>query len=311
MNKIFAIYYNRDVNELGQLYTKEQDKQFNDAIFDLRDKLAENNIKLVVITRQNFYVGNGQFSGYWEPSDNYLFKAVNNLIKPGLVYDKGHLDFSDGFINFFNSHDFARLGRNKYTQTVIADGFVPRTQLVCSEDDYETVLKNIDTEKIVTKPLDGNGGRGVILHDRNNLQENQTFPVIMQEFVETNGGIDGMVEGRHDIRLYIIDGKAVMCSIRQPAEGNWLSNTHQGGTIHFYNKSEINPELLEFAQPLIEKFDQLGGKYYSIDFMHGNDRWYMVEINDRPGMPALYQDTNGAVKEFHDKLANMIVKELA
>jgi hypothetical protein len=28
-------------------------------------------------------------------------------------------------------------------------------------------------------------------------------------------------------------------------------------------------------------------------------------------MPALFQDTNGAVKEFHEKLAAMIAKELA
>ena len=58
-------------------------------------------------------------------------------------------------------------------------------------------------------------------------------------------------------------------------------------------------------------FDQFGGKFYSIDFMHGDDGWYMVEMNDRPGMPAFFQDTNGAVKEFHEKLAAMIAKELA
>ena len=311
MKKTFALYYKRDVNELGQLYADEADEQFNKAIFDLRDKLAEKDINLILITQQNAYVGNGQFYGYWAPSDNYLFKKINELIKPDLIFDKGHLDFSDGFLNFFNSHDFARLGRNKYTQAVVAEGFVPRTQLVCSEKDYDDVLENLKTEKIVAKPLDLNGGNGVTLYDRNNLNENQTFPVIMQEFIETSGGIDGMVSGRHDIRLYIVDGKAIMCSIRQPKEGGWLSNTHQGGTIHFYNKSQINPELLDFAQPIIERFDKLGGKFYSIDFMHGNDRWYMVEMNDRPGVPALYQDTNGAIKDFHEKLTTMIAKELA
>lgn len=311
MKKTFAVYYKRDVNEQGQLYSKIEEKQFNEAIFDLRDSLAEKDIDLILITQQNPYVGNGQFYGYWKPNNNRRFEKVNELVKPDLMHDKGHIDFSDGFLNFFNSHDFARLGRNKYTQAVIAEGFIPRTYLVCSEKDYDKVLENIKSEQIVAKPLDLNGGNGVTLYNRNNLNENQSFPVIMQEFVETSGGIDGMVNGRHDIRLYIIDGEAVMCSIRQPKEGGWLSNTHQGGTIHFYNKSEINPELLKFAQPVIEKFDQFGGKFYSVDFMHGNDSWYMVEMNDRPGMPALFQDTNGAVKEFHEKLAAMIAKELA
>lgn len=312
MNKIFAIYYARDVDEKsGKLYPKEADKQFHEAIFDLRDTLAAKDIDLILITQQNPYVGNGQFFGYWQPTADRHFEAVKQLIKPALVYDKGHIDFSDGFLNFFNSHDFARLGRNKYTQSVIAEGFVPHTQLVCSETDYKNVLANIKSEKIVAKPLDLNGGNGVTLYNRDNLNENQSFPVIMQEFVETNGGIDGMVSGRHDIRLYIIDGEAVMCSIRQPAKDGWLSNTHQGGTIHYYTKEEINPELLKFAQPIIEKFDQLGGKFYSVDFMHGNDGWHMVEMNDRPGMPARYQDTNGAVEEFQEKFASMIAKELA
>lgn len=311
MKKILAVYYKRDVNELGQLYQNEGDEQFNRALFDLRNQLAKKDITFILITQQNPYVGNGQFYGYWTPSDNYLFKYVKELVKPDLIYDKGHIDFSDGLLNYFNSHDFARLGRNKYSQAVIAEGFVPRTELVCSKNDYDKVLKNLKSEKIVTKPLDLNGGNGVTLYTRNNLHDNQFFPVIMQEFVETNSGIDGMVSGRHDIRLYIIDGEAVMCSIRQPKEGGWLSNTHQGGTIHYYNKSQINPELLEFAQPIIDRFVKLGGKYFAVDFMHGDGRWYMVEMNDRPGIPALYQDTNGAVKEFHEKLAAMIEKELA
>lgn len=311
MKKIFAVYFDRDVNENGQLYPDENDRQFNEAIFDLRDKLAEKDIDLVLITRQNHYVGNGQFFGFFKPINNYCYEKVDELINPALILDKGHIDFNDGFLNFFNSHDFARLGRNKYTQAVIAEDFVPRTQLVCSEKDYEAVLNNLKTEKIVAKPLGENGGKGVTLYDRNNLHDNKTFPVIMQEFIETSGGIDGMVSGRHDIRLYVIDGEAVMCSIRQPAEGGWLSNTHQGGTIHFYNKSQINSELLKFAEPLIKKFDEKGGKFYVVDFMHGNDGWHMVEMNDRPGLPARYQDTNGAVEDFYDKLTNMIAKELA
>jgi hypothetical protein len=312
MSKIFAIYYARDVDEnSGKLYPKEADKQFNEAVFDLRDTLAEKGVNLVLITQQNPYVGNGQFFGYWQLTSDRRFEAVKKPIKPTLIYDKGHIDFNDGFLNFFNSHDFARLGRNKYTQSVIANNFMPRTQLVCSADDYEAVLANIKTEKIVAKPLNLNGGNGVTLYDRNNLNDNQFFPVIMQEFIETNGGIDGMVSGRHDIRLYIIDGEAVMCSIRQPAKDGWLSNTHQGGTIHYYTKEEINPELIKFAQPVIEKFDQFGGKFYSIDFMHGDNGWYMVEMNDRPGTPAYFQDTNGAVKEFYEKFTDMIVKELA
>jgi glutathione synthase/RimK-type ligase-like ATP-grasp enzyme len=310
MKKIFAIYYEHDV-ELGQLYPKPEDRQYNEAVFDIRDDLAEKGIDLILLTPQNSYVGNGQFSSYYQPIENFHFKEVKELIKPDLIFDKGHIDFNDGCLKFFNSHDFARLGRNKYTQAVIAEGFVPRTELVCSEKDYETVLKNLKTDKIVAKPLGENGGNGVTLFDRNNLSDNKNFPVIMQEFVETSGGIDGMVGGRHDIRLYIIDGEAVMCSIRQPKEGGWLSNTHQGGSIHFYNKSEINPDLLEFAKPLIEKFDQMGGKFYAVDFMHGNDGWHMVEMNDRPGMPARFQDTNGAVSKFHEKLTNMILKELA
>ncbi len=311
MNKIFAIYYEHNINKLGQLYPHKKDRQFNEAIFDLYNKLSKKGINLIVINQQNIYVGNGQFFGFWEPCDNYRFKKINKLIKPALIFDKGHIDFNDGFLAFFNNHDFARLGRNKYTQSVIAEKFVPCTQLVCSEKDYTKVLKKIRTEKIVAKPLDKNGGNGVALYNRDNIYDNQTFPVIMQEFIESEGGIDGMISGRHDIRLYIVDGNVAMCSIRQPAKGNWLSNTHQGGSIRFYRKSQINSELLKFAKPIIEKFDNMGGKFYSIDFMCSGNNWYMVEMNDRPGMPALCQNSNGAVEEFYNRLVEMIIKEIA
>ena len=311
MKKIFATYYNRKINERGQLYEREEDRQFNESLFDLRDHLAKYNIDFVLITSFNQYVGGGIFYGYWKLIDGFRFELVQEPIKPDLIFDKGHIDFNDGLINFFNNHDFARLGRNKYTQAIMAEDFVPVTQLVCSKDDYAAVLDKIKTEEIVAKPLGKNGGDGVVCYDRDKLSDNQDFPVIMQEFVESNDGIEGMVKGRHDIRLYIVDGEVAMCSIRQPVEGGWLSNTHKGGTIHFYPLEEINKELLSFAQPIIEKFNKLGGKWYSVDFMHGNGRWYMVEMNDRPGVPALFQDTNGAIKSFYEKLTAMIVRDIA
>ena len=311
MDKIFAVYYERDVNELGQLFPKEEDRQFGEYLFDLSSKLAEKGVKCILITNQNPYVGNGQFFGYWDPSDDYRYKAIKKLVKPSLIFDKGHIDFNDGCLNFFNPHDFARLGRNKYTQAILVGDATATTQLICSPDDYADALEKIKTDKIVVKPLDENGGIGVTLYDRDSLSGNQSFPVIAQEFIETKNGVEGMVDGRHDIRLYIVGGEIAIYSVRQPAEGGWLSNTHRGGTIQFCNKSQISPELLHFAKPIIEKFDQLGGKFYALDFMRGNDRWYLVEMNDRPGIPAFFQDTNGAVKEFHEKFANMIAKELA
>ena len=311
MKKIFAIYFDRDIDESGQLYPNEKDKQFNEAYFGFCDLLIKKGVEPVVITRQNKYVGNGEFYGYWRKTDDHRYERVDELVKPTLIFDKGHIDFSDGLLNFFNGHDFARLGRNKYSQSVIMEDAVPRTQLVCSKKDYDAVLRKIDTEKIVVKPLNENGGIGMTLCERDRLCDNKAFPVIMQEFVETSGGVDGVVDGRHDIRLFVLNGEVVMSAVRQPAEGNWLSNTHQGGTIRFCRSSEIDNELLEFAKPIVRKFDELGGKLYSVDFMHGNGRWYMVEMNDRPGMPAQYQDKNGEIEYFYDRLTDAIAKEIA
>ena len=80
MKKIFAVYYERDVNELGRLYPKVEDRQFNEVLFDIRDTLAKKNIDFVLITRQNPYVGNGEFFGYWQPADNFDFIATNLLL---------------------------------------------------------------------------------------------------------------------------------------------------------------------------------------------------------------------------------------
>lgn len=311
MKKIFASYYNREVEHGGHLYKKDEDREYDESFFELCEAIEEKGIEVILITCQNPYIGNGEFFGYWKPVNHRLEKR-EGLIKPDLIFDKGHIDFNDGCLNFYNNHDFARLGRNKYTQSVLAGDYMPATQVICSEEDYDKVLEKIKTEKIVIKPLGRNGGTGVTMYDRDKLSENKEFPAIAQEFIETKEGIDGMVNGRHDLRLHIIGGEIALASIRQPKEGGWLSNLHQGGSIQHFTAEETDKELLEFAKPIIEIFNKKGGKHYSVDFMHGNGRWYLCEMNDRPVMPTMHQErANGAVKAFFDKYAEMIARELA
>jgi glutathione synthase/RimK-type ligase-like ATP-grasp enzyme len=129
---------------------------------------------------------------------------------------------------------------------------------------------------------------------------------VVQEFIDSSSGIHGLVDGVHDLRLYRIDGETVLGSVRTPAKGSLIANTNQGGTIAFFPVADLPEEALNIADIIDKKFEKYGSRYYSIDLIKGSKKWYVLEVNDRPGVPALYQSPD--VDRFHNQLANCIVK---
>jgi len=56
---------------------------------------------------------------------------------------------------------------------------------------------------------------------------------IVQQFVDSGSGIEKLnIEGVHDLRVVVVDGKPVLSYIRQPESG-YIANVAQGGTMEF------------------------------------------------------------------------------
>ncbi|MDR2524282.1 MAG: ATP-grasp domain-containing protein [Candidatus Nomurabacteria bacterium] len=309
--KTLGIYYGRLPNGDGYLYPKPADRQFRECATDLEKTLLARNIALVYLCGKDSYLGLGEYSSYWQ-IDQYTagaYREVTKTIKPDLIFDKGHIDYDDGYLHFFNCHELARLGRNKYTQSHVFYDFIPKTVLITKHDNLAEKLQLLPSQIIVVKPLGKNGGRGVVVGNKENITVTE-FPVIAQEFIESSPGVANLADGRHDLRLYVVGGEVVLSSVRQPKPGSFLSNTSQGGEIKFASPEDLDAALLNTAQKLIAKLEKYGDSFYSLDFMFDGTKWWFIEMNDRPGFPALFQDENGEVKFFYEKFAQFIEKQL-
>jgi glutathione synthase len=157
------------------------------------------------------------------------------------------LNFLDAIkdeVVIINDVDGIRKANNKLYTTTFHDPnntFLPKTHVSGSKKFIKKTIEESDQEKMILKPLDGSGGKGVIVLEKN-ARENinslldfyidQTGDnyVILQEFIE------GIESG--DVRVLMLNGQMIGAYNRKPADGEIRANIQTGGTAHKYTLSE-------------------------------------------------------------------------
>lgn len=135
-------------------------------------------------------------------------------------------------------------------------------------------------ELCVIKPASSSWGRGIARITSKECLEgwiaaresvdpgNQSFPVLVQEYVE---------KGDYDIRVVIVGSTPIVAFRRVSAE-NWKTNTHLGAEIE---PIEINAEMATICRQLV---DVLGEGIYGADlfFDYKQLRYVVCEVNQNP-----------------------------
>ncbi len=148
-----------------------------------------------------------------------------------------------------NDVDGIRKANNKlYTTTFHDPGntYLPRTHVSGSKKYINKIIEESDDEKMILKPLDGSGGRGVIVLEKNAtsnlnslldfyIDESGDNYVILQEYIE--GAENG------DVRVMMLNGKAIGAYHRKPADGEHRANIQTGGTAHKYTLTESQKRI--------------------------------------------------------------------
>lgn len=298
-------------------YEGEQYRQFREAYRDLAGWLSGQNIDLY-FTGLDHLRDDGTFSAMyqvhgWDDSMTLSKVAADPL--PGVVVNrlKDMLYEHAGYeklaekVPVINEVSVALLGNKAESLKVLSD-FLPQSIVVGdqSTDGRKAVVEKVLQEwgRVIVKPLRENGGRSIVLADNlkqlaDVIADRQSY--VVQKFIETGNGVPGLIAGRHDVRLYVVSSQIVAGSVRQPKEGGFLSNTSQGGEIMFLERADLPEELLDMAQQIIIKLGLPRASFISLDFFFGEDQWYLIEVNDQPGMPASYQ---------HERVAATIHKAL-
>jgi glutathione synthase/RimK-type ligase-like ATP-grasp enzyme len=132
-------------------------------------------------------------------------------------------------------------------------------------------------------------GKGIIIDVANNmkktkLKDDQKY--ILQKFIDTSAGIEGIVDGLHDLRVVIVEGEIVWCHVRRPKAGTYLANVALGGSIEEVEINRIPSYIIDAVHKIQSMIDN---KYnmplYSIDFGISSKTPYVFELNDQIGFP--------------------------
>lgn len=252
---------------------------------------------------QNAYQYNGEF-----------FQASDKTLKMDAVFDRsGGMSFPAENIGrkVLNDIYFKRLCNNKNETRKVIGEFMPKSAKIENKNE---LLKQLETfsksSLVVLKPAKGMCGKGIVIDSpekiaQENIKDGDEY--ILQEFIDTSKGIQGIIDGYHDLRVVIVNGKIVLSHVRTPKEGSLLANVAQGGSIKEIPVKDIPQFIVDAVKKIQviidEKFDC---PLYSIDLGIQNGKEpFVFELNDQIGFPS---EQMKAKEDFLDNIMDSLEK---
>ncbi|MCO7199287.1 glutathione synthase [Pseudoalteromonas sp. OANN1] len=188
----------------------------------------------------------------------------------------------DTFI--INDIDGLRIANNKlYTASFqgIAREFIPNTHVSKNKEYLERIFSESEQEKMILKPLDGFGGRGVIVVEK---RAKQSFSSLLEFYIggdEAGKGsnyvilqdyVEGADEG--DVRILMLNGEPIGAMKRVPAANEVRANVHAGGRVVKHKLTNQEKALCKHIGPKLVRdglyfvgIDVIGGKLIEVNVL--------------------------------------------
>jgi len=192
------------------------------------------------------------------------------------------LDSVRGDTFIMNDLDGLRMANNKVYTASFQDTeseFIPATHVSKNRDYLERIFDESDSNRMILKPLDGYGGRGVIVLEKS---ARQSFRSLLDFYIggDENGKgsnyvilqdyVMGAEEG--DVRILMLNGEPIGAMKRVPAANDVRSNIHAGGTVVKHKLTAQEKKLCKYIGPKLVR----DGLYFTgIDIIGGK----LIEVN--------------------------------
>jgi hypothetical protein len=144
---------------------------------------------------------------------------------------------------------------------------IPSTKIFYEKDEADTFLKKTTYPKIIKKSYGPSNYGGYFVHKvdsyteaRSLLDSKKYYPVYLQDFVPMAA----------DIRVMLIGHKPVCAFWRRPPEGEWLTNTSQGGSMDY---NDVPQEVLDLS---VKVSKAANAEYWACDVAVGVDGKYRI-----------------------------------
>lgn len=243
-----------------------------------------------------------------------FFEPEPGAIKMDAIFDRsGGMFFPTENISskVLNNIYFKRLCNNKNaTQELIGD-FMPKSARIKNKSELLQNLGSFPPSALaVLKPANGMCGKGIIIDypeklKEEKLEDNREY--ILQEFVDTADGIPGIIDGRHDLRIVIVNGEIVLSHVRAPKTGSLLANVAQGGSIDEISLKNIPTFIIDIVKKIQLRIDKkFEYPIYSIDLgIQNKNELFVFELNDQIGFPSEKMKAHG---KFLDNILDSLEK---
>lgn len=301
---VIAIYFS-DPNKMDYPFSKEHYYESYKAFAKL---CAKFNVDLYFSRSNKSYQGNMKFNdGYFFEGDELQHRT--QPYKADIILLRGHdlkFDETDRTLNHralsYVCHDKSETFRQ------FSECMSPTYEVTA--DTYKNVLQKIKSDKVVFKPHCGGGGEGIVIVDKKDFTPDMidfTKQYFAQEFLDSSAGVPGIVQGLHDLRLVLFNGEVKSSFIRQPKEGSYLANLAQGATFVYVPVNKLPASALALAEKIDRKFRHYTPRLYAIDLLYQDDKPYLIELNDQPGMPYLFENKyENSADKFHQDLLKIL-----
>lgn len=280
-------------------------EEYRRSYRQLATALHSQGAALFVARGMQSYAGEGRFQSGW------MYEA-GELVWHGqpftadIVYNKGHF-LTDGHVLMVNDPELDALCTDKQRTRDAFPELSPGSYVVASSQQLQDAAKAIATDWVVAKPIDGEGGLGVLIGSKAHVcNQIPQFPYLVEEFIDTSGGIPGIVTGSHDFRMLCVRGKLIQAFVRTPPPGGLLPNVAQGGSTHEVPLSQVPASARDVFDAVDRKLTQFADRVYSIDLgLCATGAWKLFELNSRPALFA--RDRGAGFGAFHDALVDVLV----
>lgn len=265
---------------------------------------------ILVHSAERTYKGNGVFSEYWTvnfESGEGEFERHEAPITLNFLYDKARFPGTD--IRVVNPPLIRDLAGNKYLSYLFAPEHHALTLLARDQQELDVIRLGWSPEdrRVAIKELDSNSGDKVFVGQFDDYDDSLEFPVIVQSFIDTSGGIEGLVEGMHDVRVAMFNGEVIHGYLRRPGEGTLKSNMQYGGQSTALYVDQVPKAIVDIIRSFDERLKHLGDRYYAADFGYNGKEWKLFELNAYPGLATVKTDGE-AVNEYMQLLAEKLVE---
>lgn len=259
------------------------DVEFRQAYHEMGELIVKRGARFFVVRGEESYRGKNAFSHGWEYVDSHFVRR-EGPITVDLIWNRD--PFPDATAKIVDDPELFALLDNKMDVYCLFPHLFPRTEIVRDKSALAPALLQLETDRIVGKPIDGGCGRGVMIGSREEIMSKiASFPYLLQEFIDTSGGIPGIIDGTHDLRLITIEGEIILTYLRTPKAGTLISNVALGGKEVKLDTASLPQETIAIFREVDLVLAKYPRRFYCVDM--GRDRsgtWKLIELNGTPGM---------------------------